>query len=251
MTVTIITVVLNNELINSAIQSVLKQDYPHIEYIVIDGGSVDNTLKVIKGYGEEINKLVSEPDLGIYDAINKGIKLATGSIIGIMNSDDVFADNNVVSRVVAGFRNNPDAGAAYADILFTDKTDINKVRRYYSSGSFRPWMFRFGTAPAHPAFYVKRELFERYGMYKVNFDISGDFELLLRFLLIHQVNAVYIKDVWVKMRQGGVSTSGIRSILKQNAEIIGACKLNGIYTNSAMIYAKYLVKWWGFIFKNR
>lgn len=251
MTISIITVVYNNELIGSAIQSVLDQDYPNIEYIIIDGGSTDNTLDIVRSYGKRIDKLVSEPDKGIYDAINKGILLATGDVVGIMNSDDIYADNNVISRVAATFKRETDLEATYADIVFTDRKDTNKITRYYSSGGFRPWMFKFGTAPAHPSFYAKRDLFHKYGLYTTSFDISGDFDLLLRYMLLHKIKTKYIKDVWVKMRQGGISTSGVKSIRKQNYEIIQACRSNGVYTNSVMIYAKYMVKWWGFIFKNR
>lgn len=249
MTISIITVVLNNELIGSAIQSVINQDYPDIEYIVIDGGSTDHTLQLINNYRENISVLVSEPDKGIYDAINKGIAIAKGEIVGILNADDVFADNQVLSRVVANFKANPSVEAFYADIVFTDRQDTNKITRYYSSARFRPWMFRFGTAPPHPSFYAKRSLFQKYGNYTVDFEISGDFDLLLRYMLIHKVKMHYRKDVWVKMRVGGISTSGLSSIKKQNKEILQSCRRHGLLTSTPLIYAKYLFKWWGFIFK--
>jgi len=249
MTISIITVVYNNELIGSAIQSVIDQDYKDIEYIVIDGGSTDGTLSIINIYREHIDILVSEPDGGIYDALNKGIKLAKGHVIGIMNADDLFADHKVLSRVAEKFETEPDAEAFYADIVFTDRQDTQKIKRYYSSGKFRPWMFRFGTAPAHPSFYAKRSLFQKYGGYTIDFEISGDFDLLLRFILVHKVKARYVNDIWVKMRQGGVSTSGFASIKKQNNEIIQSCRRNGILTSIPLVYAKYLFKWWGFIFK--
>lgn len=249
MTISIITVVLNNELIGSAIQSVIDQDYPNIEYIVIDGGSTDQTLQIINNYRDHISVLVSETDRGIYDAINKGIAHAKGDIVGILNADDVFADKQVLSRVAANFKANPDIEAFYADIVFTDRQDTSKITRYYSSARFRPWMFRFGTAPPHPSFYVKRSLFQRYGNYTVDFEISGDFDLLLRYMLLHKVKTQYIKDVWVKMRLGGVSTLGFASIKKQNREIIQSCRRHGLITATPLVYAKYLFKWWGFIFK--
>jgi len=249
MTISIITVVFNNELIGSAIKSVIDQDYQDIEYIVIDGGSTDDTLDIIKDFEEHIDILVSEPDMGIYDALNKGIKLATGQIIGIMNADDLFADDEVLSRVAEKFKLEPQVDAFYADIVFTDRQDTQKITRYYSSSKFKPWMFRFGTAPAHPSFYAKKTLFEKHGGYTTDFEISGDFDLLLRFMLIYKVKARYVNDVWVKMRQGGVSTSGLASIKKQNNEIIQSCRRNGISTSIPLVYAKYLFKWWGFIFK--
>ncbi|RDC54254.1 glycosyltransferase [Pedobacter chinensis] len=249
MTISIITVVFNNELIGSAIQSVIDQDYKDIEYVVIDGGSTDGTLDIINNFRKDIDILVSEPDKGIYDALNKGIQLAKGQIVGIMNADDLFADNQVLSRVAAKFKNEPNVDAFYADIVFTDRQDTQKIKRYYSSEKFRPWMFRFGTAPAHPSFYSKRSLFQKHGAYSTDFDISGDFDLLLRFLLIHKVKAKYVKDVWVKMRQGGISTSGFASIKKQNNEIIQSCRNHGVATSIPLVYSKYLFKWWGFIFK--
>lgn len=250
MRISIITVVLNNELVGSAIQSVIDQDYSDVQYIVIDGGSTDRTLQIVDGFKGRVDVLISEPDHGIYDAINKGIKVATGEVIGIINADDLFADSRVLSRIAHQFTSNPEKDAFYADIVFTDRQNTDKITRFYSSGMFRPWMFRFGTAPAHPAFYAKKSLFEKYGDYSTDYVISGDFDLLLRFLLIHKISAQYVDDVWVKMRQGGISTSGFASIKKQNHEIVDSCRRNGLHTNAALVYAKYLFKWWGFIFKN-
>jgi glycosyltransferase involved in cell wall biosynthesis len=247
--VSIITVVYNNEFIGTAIQSVIAQDYPHIEYIVVDGGSTDRTMDIIKGYGSRIQQVISEPDLGIYDALNKGINLATGDYVGLLHADDFMADPEVVSRVVKVFEENPGTNAAYADVIFTDPWDLNKVLRYYSSKHFKPWMFKFGFQPAHPTFYAEKSLFIKYGLYSTRYKIAGDFELLMRFLYIHKVKALYVRDVWVKMRIGGVSTAGLKSLFKLNKEILMACRSNAVYTNPAMVYSKYMVKWWGFIFR--
>jgi glycosyltransferase involved in cell wall biosynthesis len=248
VTVSIITVVYNNEFIGSAIQSVISQDYPFIEYIVIDGGSTDKTLEIISTFPHKVHKFVSEPDKGIYDAINKGIKLASGDVIGILNADDFFVDSSVISRIASYFNANLEIEGVYADILFTEQHDITKITRRYASNRFRPWMFRFGFQPAHPSFYARKELFDRYGLYAPDYKIAGDFDLLLRFLYIHKVRAIYVKDVWVKMRMGGVSTAGVKSLVRLNSEILKSCKSNLVYTNMVMIYSKYLFKWWGFFF---
>ena len=248
MKISIITVTYNSELfIESCINSVLSQTYKDLEYIIIDGNSNDKTGDIIKSFANII--YISEPDKGIYDAINKGIMLATGEVIGILNSDDFFADNYVVARIADQFQIHPQLEAVYSDVVFVSTGDSAQIIRYYSSAMFRSWLFRFGFQPAHPTFYVKRTTFQQHGLYRIDMKIAGDFELLLRYLLIHKINSKYIKDVWVKMRVGGVSTSGIRSIATLNREIIFSCRINGIYTNMLMVYAKYLVKWFSFVFK--
>lgn len=249
MKFSIITVVYNNECIATAIESVICQDYPWIEYIIVDGGSTDHTLEIISAYRNKVTKMISEPDLGIYDAINKGIKLASGDVVGLLHADDFLADEGVISRIANLFGQYPEIDAAYADVIFTDREDLCKVTRYYSSRHFKPWMFKFGFQPAHPTFYAKRTLFEGYGLYSTRYKIAGDFELLMRFLYIHKVKALYVRDVWVKMRMGGVSTAGLKSLLKLNGEILHACKSNEVYTNMLMVYSKYMVKWWGFCFR--
>lgn len=249
MKVSIITVVYNNECIGTAIDSVIRQDYPFIEYIIVDGGSTDRTLDIIAAYRSRIHKVVSEPDMGIYDAINKGIKMASGDVVGLLHADDFLADNQVISRIARVFEAHPGLKAAYADVVFTHRDDLSKVTRYYSSKHFKPWMFKFGFQPAHPTFYVERKLFAEYGLYSTRYKIAGDFELLMRFLYIHKVKALYVKDVWVKMRMGGVSTAGVKSLLTLNGEILQACKSNEVYTNMLMVYSKYMVKWWGFCFR--
>jgi len=248
MKISIITVVFNSqETIAKAIDSVLSQSYDNIEYIIVDGGSKDGTLDIIKSYGAKISKLISEPDKGIYDAMNKGIRLATGEVVGTLNSDDFLADNDVVSRIASFFSSDGNLQAVYSDVLFVQRDDVSKPIRYYSSSKFSPFMFRFGIQPAHPTFYVKKGLFEKLGFYRPDLEIAGDFELLLRLMYVYKIRALYIRDLWVKMRVGGISTSGFKSIIKLNNEILFACKVNNIFTNRLMIYSKYLVKWWGFI----
>lgn len=249
MKISIVTISFNSELyIRDCISSVLSQTYNDIEYIIIDGGSVDNTLHIINEFGPKIHKIVSEPDSGIYDAINKGIGIATGDIIGILNSDDVFADEKVVERIAKEFENST-LSITFSDVQFVQRSDTTKYVRFYSSKLFKSWMFKFGFQPAHPTFYAKKELFDKLGYYRTDLKIAGDFELLLRFVLKNNIKFKYVKDVWVKMRVGGVSTSGFSSIIMLNKEIIKAHEFNGLYTNKLFVYSKYLVKWWGFIVK--
>lgn len=245
MKITIITVTYNSELfLENCIQSVKRQSYPNIEHIIIDGNSNDLTLQIIKSYPHI--KYISEPDSGIYDAINKGIKLSTGNILGILNSDDILADETVIERIVSKFTD-VNLEAVFSDVQFVLRNDIDKPVRYYSSKFFKPWMFKFGFQPAHPTFYVRKELFIKFGTYRTDLKIAGDFELLLRFLLKNKVKYKYIEDLWVKMRVGGVSTSGIKSVVLLNDEIITSHKFNGLNTNRFLVYSKYLIKWWGFI----
>jgi glycosyltransferase involved in cell wall biosynthesis len=238
--ITVITAAYNSATtISSTIRSVAEQAYPDIEYIVIDGASSDGTQEIVRSFGNRITKFISEPDQGIYDAINKGIKLATGDIIGILNSDDVFYNNMVIARIAASFESeNPDA--VYGDVQFINKD--GSVVRYYSSKRFYPEHFRFGFMPAHPSFYAKRELFEKFGCYMTDYRIAADYELLIRFLYTHRINAKYIEMPFVKMLRGGVSNRSVFSNILLNREILRACSENGIKTNYMNIYSKYFRK---------
>lgn len=242
MKVSIITVCYNcANTIKDTIDSVLSQTYSNIEYIIIDGGSRDETVNIISSYGEQVSKFISEPDKGIYDAMNKGIRLATGDVVGILNSDDFFTDNSVVQRVADEFRNTS-IDALYGDVQFVNPDNLHKVVRYYSSKRFNPKKFKYGFMPAHPSFYVKREYFEKIGYYKEDYKIAADFELLVRFLYQHKLKSNYIPMPFVTMRTGGVSTKSIKSNFILNKEIIQACKENGIKTNIINIYSKYFYK---------
>jgi glycosyltransferase involved in cell wall biosynthesis len=247
MKISIITVTYNSqEFLEKCIDSIKTQSYPNIEHIIVDGNSTDDTLNIIKKNSHI--KWISENDDGIYDAINKGIKIATGEVVGVLNSDDFLADENVIQRVVSAF-NDHNVDSLYADVVFVDRYDTSKKVRFYSSKRFKKWMFKFGFQPAHPTFYAKRIVFEQYGSYRTDLKIAGDFELMLRFFVRHNVSHKYIDDVWVKMRIGGISTSGLASVRKLNREIVMAHHLNKLNTNILLVYAKYLVKWWGFVFR--
>lgn len=238
----LITVTFNRvNTIADTIESVLSQTYPNIEYIVIDGGSTDGTIELVRSYGNRISKFVSEPDNGIYDAINKGIKLATGKIVGILHSDDFFFDNKVIEMIAEVFTGK-DPDVIFGDALFVDRQNTSKIVRYYSSGKFHPGMFRNGYMPAHTSFYTKREFFDSYGYYKTDYEIAADYELLIRFLNIHKLKYEYLQSPFVCMRTGGVSNRNLRSFYILNKEIARACRENGIRTSYLRIYSKYLFK---------
>ncbi len=241
MKISIITVALNNaEYIEACIQSVLNQDYVNTEYIVIDGGSTDGTIDIIKKYEDKINIWISETDNGIYDAINKGINISSGDIIGILHSDDLYINEHVIGRVVQEFRNNVDS--VYADLVYVDRNNLNKVVRYYDSSAFRVSKFAYGWMPAHPTCFIKKNVYDRYGLYKTDYLIAADYELLVRFYAKHGVSYSYLPDVIVKMRSGGLSTRNLKSNVILNREIVRACSENGIETNIFKVYSKYFVK---------
>ena len=247
MKISIITVVRNNvKTIKDAIESILNQTYKNIEYIIVDGSSTDGTVELIKEYGNKINKFISEPDNGIYDAMNKGIRLATGDIVGILNSDDFYINNQVIEEVVKEFEEK-EVDSVYADLVFVKPENTKKVVRYYDSSHFSIEKFAYGWMPAHPTFFVKREMYEKYGVFKTDYKIAADYELLVRFLAKKKVSYSYMQEPIVKMRIGGASTSGIKSNYILNKEIIRACKENDIDTNWFKILSKYPKKILGLI----
>ena len=242
MKISIITTTYNSEAtIRDTLESVNAQTYPHIEHIIVDGNSKDNTLEIVKKYGKRVSILISEPDNGIYDAMNKGIKAATGDVIGILNSDDFFTSNDVISAVVSTFKNN-DIDAVFGDIHYVKPDNLNKCVRYYSSAAFNPSLFKFGIMPAHPSFYVKRSCYEKYGLYSLDYKIASDFDLLIRFLYTHKIKYRYLKKDFVTMRTGGASTKNLNSRMLLNKEDLKACRKYGIATNIFMIMFKYLYK---------
>ncbi|QKS82229.1 glycosyltransferase family 2 protein [Pseudomonas bijieensis] len=238
MKISIITVCYNGvDTIRDTIESVLAQQYKNIEYIIVDGASKDGTLDVISEYDGRIAKVISEPDKGIYDAMNKGVRAATGDYVGILNSDDFFAGDHVIQDLVTHLQNNPGADATYADLVFVQRKQTEVVIRKYSSAGFSPWKIRFGFMIPHPTFYARRELFQRFGDYKLGYRVSADFELMARFFP-KNVRMVRHDAVMVKMRDGGISTTGFWWRIHQNLEIVRACRENGIYTNILLVAMK-------------
>lgn len=249
MKVSIITVVYNSiSTLSDAIDSVLSQDYPKIEYIIVDGGSTDGTVKLVQGFGDRIGKFISEPDQGMYDAMNKGINAATGDIVGILNSDDFLFDKHVITNVVKAFQD-IEVEATIADIVFVKDPSEDVVLRKYSAKNWKPGKFAWGYMPPHPSFFVRKPLFEKYGLYKTDYKIAADYELLIRFLLVNKAKWKYLPITTTKMRMGGLSTRGFKSLLTLNKEIARACKENSLYSNYLMIYSKYFFKPFEFLFK--
>jgi len=242
MKVSVITVVLNNkDYVEASIRSVLAQTYSGIEHIIIDGGSTDGTVDVIRRCNGKISQFINEPDNGIYDAMNKGIRLATGDIIGILNSDDFYADENAVSEVVKEFEKKK-VDSVFADLVFIKRDNPNKIVRYYKSSNFSPDKFRYGWMPAHPTFFAKHSVYKQYGMFRTDYKLASDYELLTRFLGKYKISYSYIPRVLIKMRTGGVSTKSFKNNIIHNREIIRACAENGLETNFFRVYSKYFLK---------
>lgn len=243
MKISIITVCYNAErFVRTAIESVLSQDYPDIEYIIVDGASKDSTMQIVHDYGNRIHTVISEPDKGLYDAMNKGLRAATGDIIGILNADDLYAHPSVLSHVAAAFVAKP-TDSLYGDLVYVNEEDLTKVVRYYKSASFRPTQFRQGKMPPHPTFFARREVYDRFGGFDTQFRICADFDILLRLLLVAGISYQHLPEVMIHMRTGGASTSGFfKSTVRINREMLASCRKNGVNTNLFRIYSKYLTK---------
>jgi glycosyltransferase involved in cell wall biosynthesis len=235
----IITVCFNSaSTIRDTIESVLLQDHTDIEYIIVDGGSKDGTQAIVESYGERISRFVSEPDKGLYDAMNKGVALATGKVIGILNSDDFYERTTSLSSVVKAFEHCPESDVVFGDVVFVNPADLRKVTRFYRGNRFAPWKLRFGWMPPHPATFIRKLAYDTVGMYSLKYRISADYEFFVRLFMVHRLKYSYLDQVLVRMRSGGASTAGLRSSLKLNLEIVKACRTNGVYTNILMLALK-------------
>jgi len=224
--VSIVTPVYNEPRIRHTLESIQAQEgVPELKSIVVDGGSTDETTEIIDEYADQIDTLISEPDEGVYDAMNKGIDRATGDVVGILNSDDRYDGPHVLRTVLDAFEES-DADLSYGDLVYVD--DDDSVVRYWKSGDFRPRRFYYGWMPPHPTVFVRREVYEQYGRFDLDFPISADYEFLLRVLLKEGVSATYVDDVLVRMATGGQSDASIRNILYANLEVYRAWQKNGI-----------------------
>jgi glycosyltransferase involved in cell wall biosynthesis len=242
MKVSIVTACYNSaRTIAGALDSVASQTHPDIEHIVVDGGSADGTLDAVAARAGRIAKLIPGPDRGIYDALNKGIAVATGEVIAFLHSDDVYAGPWVIERVVRRM-SAESLGALYGDVAFFRGDDPERPVRRYSSRRFRPSRIGWGWMPAHPALFLSRTLFQRYGSFKIDYVIAADFEFVARIFAHPTFRYAYLPEVLVKMRTGGTSTKGWRSTLVLNREVMRACRENGIRTNYLKILSKYPAK---------
>jgi glycosyltransferase involved in cell wall biosynthesis len=249
MKVSIVTVTWNSAAtLSRTISSVLRQTYKDIEYIVVDGLSTDNTVDIIKKHESAFNgrmRWISEKDFGIYDAMNKGIRMATGDIIGILNSDDILTSDDVIERIAQSFTDNEDA--VYGDVHFVKDGDSSRSVRYYSGRPFRPWMVRYGYIPPHPSFYVRRIIYEKYGLYDTCFRISADVEMIARLTYIHKIRTKYLPMDFVTMLVGGESTKSLKNRWLGTKEDLIACRKLGIKSNIVFVHFKYIIKSFGYL----
>jgi glycosyltransferase len=239
--ISIITVSFNSaSTIADTLKAVFNQTYKGIEHIIVDGGSTDQTINIVEGF-PHVAKCISEKDEGIYFAMNKGIAMASGDIIGILNADDLYADDEVIAKVAAVFED-PAVDATYADLVFVDRDDVSKVVRTWKSGPFKRSSMYNGWMPPHPTFFVRRSLYEKYGFFNTVLRSAADYELMLRFLLKHEINLSYLPETIIKMRQGGKSTASISNRIKANMEDRKAWKMNGLKPHFFTLILKPLRK---------
>lgn len=228
MKVSVITVTYNSEsTIEDTVLSVLNQDYGNIEYIIIDGESKDSTLNILEKYKNRISKIISEKDDGLYYAINKGISLATGDVIGILHSDDFYSSSTILSKVVETFKGR-NVDSVYGDLKYVDRINTGKVIRYWKAGKYFDGIFLKGWMPPHPTFFVKAECYKKYGLFNTQFRTSADYELMLRMLHRYKISVEYISEVLVLMRVGGQSNVSLKNRIKANREDRMAWKINGL-----------------------
>ena len=231
--ISLITVCYNSEsTITDTLRSVSEQTYSNIEHIVIDGGSSDSTMSLVSKYGERVTKTISEKDKGIYDAYNKGLIIATGDIIGFINSDDFYFSDDVIRKVMSVF-DDPSIEACHANLIYVDPINTDVVERFWKSWAFQHNDLERGSIPAHPTVFFRRDVYERFGNFDIQFKLVADHDFLLRTFYTNKVKSVYVNDTWVCMRSGGATGGNIQSLVKQNMEIRAAQKKNGI--NSSLL----------------
>ncbi len=242
MKVSIITVCYNSaETIENTLISVVSQSYPNIEYILIDGQSTDGTLAIIERYKSKLARVISEPDKGIYDAINKGIQLASGELVGVLNSDDFYINNSVIDEVVKILQQQ-NADCVYGDLQYVDRQNTNLVKRNWVSGKYEQGLFYKGWMPPHPTFFIKNDCYKKYGLFNLQLKSAADYELMLRMLHVHQIKAAYLPQVLVKMRVGGKSNISLKNRIKANREDKLAWVINGIKPRFYTLLMKPLSK---------
>lgn len=242
MKFSIITVGFNCvDTIAKTLESVSAQTGVRLEHIIIDGASVDGTMEIVNKFNKGQLKVLSEPDHGIYDAMNKGLRLATGDVIGFLNADDTYAHSGVLERV-STLMQRQGVDAIYGDAEYVQRFDLSNPVRRYRSDRFEPARIGWGWMPAHPTLFLRRAVFDRYGVFRTDYRIAGDFELVARVFHANEVPYLYLPEVLVRMRIGGISTAGLSSTILLNQEVLRACRENGIATNWLKILWKYPTK---------
>lgn len=240
--ISLITVCYNSAAtIRDTLESVAAQTHPDIEHLIIDGGSSDDTLALVREHRRHPGPLVSEPDRGIYDAMNKGLALASGEVVGFLNSDDVLADPGVLSRIAATLAA-PAVDGCYGDLVYVAARDPTRVVRHWRSRDYQPGLCRRGWMPAHPTFYLRRTAYQRHGGFDTSLRIAADFEICLRMLEVHRVRVTYLPGVLVRMRTGGVSNASLRNVIRSNREVSSALRKHGYPAGFLLILGKLASK---------
>jgi len=240
--ISIITITYNSaKTLEQTILSVLEQTYPNIEYIIVDGLSTDSTINIIEKYKNRISKFISEKDNGLYDALNKGIDMATGDIIGVLHSDDFYIDNSIIEKYANTFIKNH-SDAVYSDLFYVDRDNPNKIIRKWKSGNYKPTSFLHGWMPPHPTFFVKKNIYDKYGKFNLELKHSSDYELMLRFIHKHNIKINYLHEFTIKMRIGGQSNSSIQNRIDANKEDRKAWLINGLKPRFYTTYLKPIRK---------
>jgi len=242
MKISIITVVYNGEAyLRDCIESIIHQSYPNVEYIIVDGDSTDGTLSIIEEYKMHVHQLISEPDQGLYDAINKGIAMASGEIVGILNADDMLADRNVIEQIAKSFILDSSIDAVYGDLNYVHPIN-NKIIRTWKSKQADEKDIARGWMPAHPTLYIRKALFEKYGNYALNLGTAADYDLILRYFYQHQLKAYYLPFLMVNMRMGGISNKNFLSLLGAFQNDYKALKMNNMPYAFSVLLRKKLSK---------
>ena len=226
--------------IKDTLESINVQTYPWIDHIIIDGGSKDDTLKLVREYGKRVAHVTSEPDKGIFDAYNKGLAVADGEIIGFLNSDDFYATPHVIEHVMKAFED-PSVEAVHADLIYVDKDDTRKIVRHWKSRPYRHGQFNIGLVPAHPTLFLRRSVYAKTGGFNPDYRFAGDYEYMLRAFHVHGVKSVYIPEIFVRMRTGGTTGGSMKFIKKQNVEILRALESQGVSVFKPVFFLRKII----------
>jgi len=242
MKISVVTVVLNGvDTLEQTILSVDSQSYDDVEHILVDGGSTDGTLEIINRHAGKLSRILIEADEGIYDAMNKGISMATGDVVGFLNADDLYENQDVLSKIGSVFKDQS-IDACYAQIVYVRPGNLNKIIRYWDSKDYQAGLFEKGWMPAHPTFYVRRKIYKKFGCFNLGYPFHSDFELTARLMAVEKISTQYVPEVWVKMQMGGVTNRSISNIVRGNLESYQACKKLGLNMSPLYFLTKFMMR---------